>query len=52
MLYILKKFELYPAVMVANYYLDRLANAGKSIFPPCFLTFYCSDRSLLPFLKS
>ena len=29
MLQILQRFALYPAMMVANHQLDRLANAGK-----------------------
>ena len=39
-----------PAMMLANYLLDRLATAGKyMIFISCFLTFYCGGQSLLPF---
>ena len=39
MLQILQRFVLYPAMMVSNHNLDRLANAGKCMFSTLLLYF-------------
>ena len=48
MLQIIQRFVLYPAIMLANHYLDRLANASKCTFSTLLLiSFATCAMSLL-----
>ena len=50
MLWILLRFVLHPgSYSLTRYSVDWLIMLASACFPPCFLTFYCSDQSLLPF---